>query len=92
MVWFIRIFLEDLPRKTGYNKALCVKAFDIAKNPKYDEIWYQHELALMLCNFLNKKSAMHANKSAATHTGTELNSNSDSENQQLAEELPKLII
>ena len=31
-------------------------------------------------------------KSAATHTGTGINSNSDSENQQLAEELHKPII
>ena len=31
-------------------------------------------------------------QSAATHTGTGINSNSDSENQQLAEELHKPII
>ena len=42
------------------------KAFNIAKNPKYDE--YKRELASMIYNFFDKKSAssgvnMYANKS-----------------------------
>ena len=36
---------KDLPRKTASNKLLCDKAFNNAKNPKYDG--YQCELALM---------------------------------------------
>ena len=54
------------------------KLFNIAKNPKYDG--YEHRFASMVYNLLGKKSA--------TYTGTEIYS----ENQQLAEELHKLII
>ena len=28
---------KDLTRRTGSDKILCDKAFNIAKNPKYDE-------------------------------------------------------
>ena len=28
---------KDLPKRTGSDKVFCDKAFDIAKNPKYDE-------------------------------------------------------
>ena len=27
---------KDLPRRTAYNTVFCNKAFNIAKNPKYD--------------------------------------------------------
>ena len=40
---------EDLDRKTTANKA-----FNIAKNPKYDG--YQHGLASMVYNFFDKKN------------------------------------
>ena len=43
---------KDLPRTTGCDKVLHGKAFDIAKNPKYDG--YQGGLASMVYNFFNK--------------------------------------
>ena len=63
------------------------KAFNFAKNPKYDG--YQRRLASMVYNFFDKMSkgsgtATHANKSAA-NIGLE-------SNKQLAEELHKPII
>ena len=30
-------YIKDLPRRTASNKALRDKAFNFAKNPKYDE-------------------------------------------------------
>ena len=85
---------KDLPRRAASDKVLRDKAFDIAKNPKYDG--YQRGLASMVYNFFDKKSAMHANKSAAakyvnksaTHTEKGINL----ENWQSAEELRKPII
>ena len=38
--------LEDLPRRPASNKVLSHKAFDIAKNPKYDGC--QRGIALMV--------------------------------------------
>ena len=43
---------KDLNRRTAADKVLCDKAFDIAKNPKYDE--YQRGLASMVYNFFDK--------------------------------------
>ena len=65
-------------RWTASDKVLHDKLFNIVKNPKYDG--YKHRFASMVYNLLGKKSA--------TYTGTEIYS----ENQQLAEELHKLII
>ena len=62
---------KELPRRTTSDKVLRDKAFNIATNPKYHG--YQRGLASMVYNFFDKKSA--------THTGTGINSNSDSENQ-----------
>ena len=62
---------------------LRYKAFNIAKNPKYDG--YQRGLATIVYIFFNKKSA------AGTHKGTRINSDAVFENQQLAEELDKSI-
>ena len=45
---------KDLARRTASDKVLRDKAFNIAKNPKYDE--YQRGLASMVYKFLNKKS------------------------------------
>ena len=58
---------KDLARRTASDKVLRDKAFNIAKNPKYDG--YQRGLASMVYQFFDKKSAgsgvnMHANKSA----------------------------
>ena len=46
---------EDLARRTASDKALRDKAFNIAKNPKYDG--YQRQLAFLVYNFFDKKSA-----------------------------------
>ena len=45
---------KDLKRRTFSDKVLRDKAFNIAKNPKYDE--YQRELASMVYKFFEKKS------------------------------------
>ena len=69
---------KDLARRTASDIALKDKAFNIAKNPKYDG--YQRGLASMIYNFFNKKSK-----------GGSVN-NEIKQNEQLAEELPKPII
>ena len=73
---------KDLARRTASDKVLRDKAFNIAKNPKYDG--YQRRLASMIYKCFDKKSAgsgvnMHAN-------------NKIKQNHQLAEELHKQII
>ena len=45
---------KDLTRRTASDKILRDKAFNIAKNPKYDG--YQHGLASMVCRFFDKKN------------------------------------
>ena len=52
---------EDLSRRTAYDKILCDKAFDVAKNSKYG--WYQRVLASVVYNFIDKKSALLTDKS-----------------------------
>ena len=69
---------KDLPRRTTSDKVLRDKAFNIAKNPKYDK--YQRGLASMVYKFFDKKTSGGAVKSKFML------------NQQLAEELQKLII
>ena len=44
---------KDLARRTASDKVLRDKAFNIAKNPKYDG--YQRGLASMVYNFFYKK-------------------------------------
>ena len=46
---------KDLARRTASEKNLKDKAFNIAKNPKYDR--YQRALASMVYKFFNKRSA-----------------------------------
>ena len=46
---------KDLASRTTSYKVLRDKAFNIAKNPKYDE--YQRGLASMVYTFFDKKSA-----------------------------------
>ena len=58
---------KDLARRTASDKVLRDKAFNVAKNPKYDG--YQRALAFMVNKFFDKKSAgsgayAHTNKSA----------------------------
>ena len=69
---------KDLARKTASDKVLRVKAFNIAKNPKYDG--YQRGLASMVYKFFDKKS-----------TGSGVNIPLEF-NEQLAKELRKPII
>ena len=73
---------KDLARRTVPDKSLRDKAFNIAKNPKYDR--YQKGLASVVYKCFDKKSAgsgvnMHASKPAFN-------------NEKLAEKLHKPII
>ena len=63
------------------------KAFNIAKNPKYDG--YQRELASMVYNFVDKRSASLTDISVS---GGSIANNEIKQNLQLAEELLKPII
>ena len=76
---------KDLKKRTAANKVLKDKAFNIAKDPKYDG--YQRGLASMDYRFFEKKTkgtgATLANKSAIK---------SIPQNEQSAEELQKTII
>ena len=73
---------KDLTERTVANKILKNKAFDIAKDLKYDG--YQRGLASMVYKCFDKKSS----GSVAKHVKTKLTP----QNQQLAEELHKPII
>ena len=69
--------LRDLAKRTDSDKVLSNKAFNIAKNLKYDG--YQRSLASIVCKFFDKKtSGINAN-------------NKIKQNQQLANELHKPI-
>ena len=83
---------KDLKRRTASDKILRDKAFNIAKNPKYDG--YQRGLASMVYKFFDKKS-----KESGVNTNTNANdkikqnqSLLDLAAHQLAEELHKPII
>ena len=67
-----------LARRTASDKVLSNKAFNIAKNPKYDG--YQRGLASMVYKFFDKKSA-----GSGVNIPLEFN-------EQLAKELHKTII
>ena len=69
---------KDLKRRTASDKVLRDKAFNIAKNPKYDG--YQRELASMVYKFFDKKSAV-----GGVNIALEFN-------KELAKELHKPII
>ena len=68
---------KDLTKRTVADKILKNKAFDIAKDPKYDG--YQRGLASMVYKFLDKKSS---------GSGVKL----IPQNEKLANELHKPII
>ena len=51
MTWLMDF--KNLTRRTAANKTLCDKAFNIAKNSKYDG--YQRGLASMFYKFFDKK-------------------------------------
>ena len=69
---------KDLERRTASDKVLRDKAFNIAKNPKYDG--YQRGLASMVYKFFDKKW-----KGSGVNVPSEFN-------VQLAEELHKPVI
>ena len=77
---------KNLTGRTTSDKLLCDKAFNIAKNAKYDG--YQRSLASIFYKFLDKKSPSLADKSAP---GSDIK-NKNISNQELAEELYKPII
>ena len=80
---------KDLTKRTVADKILKNRAFNIAKDPKYDG--YQRGLASMVYKFFDSKVASPDKKSSesgAKHVNTKLTP----QNQQLAEELHKLII
>ena len=78
---------KDLAKRTASDKVLRDKAFNIAKNPKYDG--YQRGLASMVYKFFDKKSASLSDKSVS---GSGVANNEIKQNLQLAEELHKPII
>ena len=53
MTWLMEILNKDLTRRTASDKVLRDKAFNIAKNPKYDG--YQRGRASLVYNFLIKR-------------------------------------
>ena len=73
---------KDLTKRTIADKILRNRAFNIAKDPKYDG--YQRGLASMVYKCFDKKSS----GSGAKHVITKISP----QNQQLAEELHKPII
>ena len=79
--------LKDLKRRTFSDKVLTDKAFNIAKNPKYDG--YQRGLASMVYNFFDKKSSGSGRPSSSASFVV---NNATKPNLQLAEELHKPII
>ena len=78
--------IKDIARRTASDKVLRDKAFNIAKNPKYDR--YQRGVASMVYKFFDKKSASLPHKSVS---GGGVNIEVK-HNEQLAEELHKPIV
>ena len=81
---------KDLTKRAIADKILKNKAFNIAKDPKYGG--YQRGLASMVYKFFDKKSSSLMDKSTKGTGAATLTNKSLSQNQQLAEELPKPII
>ena len=75
---------KDLKRRTASDKILRDKAFNIAKNPKYDG--YQRGLTSIVYKFFDKKSASLTDKSVSE------DNIANEPNFQLANELHKPII
>ena len=78
---------KDLTKRTIADKTLKNKAFNIAKDPKYDGC--QRRLVSMVYKFFDKKSTSVMDKSTKGSSG---NTKLAPQNQQLAEELHKPII
>ena len=71
---------KDIARRTASDKVLRDKAFDVAKNPKYDG--HQRGLASMVYKFFDKKSALLSDKSISW---SGVANNEIKQNLQLAE-------
>ena len=80
---------KDLTKRTVADKILKNKAFDIAKNPKYDG--YQRGLAYMVYKFFDSKVASPDKKSVGSGA-KRVNTKITPQNEQLVEELHKTII
>ena len=80
---------KDLTRRTVADKILKNKAFDIAKDPKYDG--YQRGLASMVYKFFDSKVAS-PDKNTVGSGGKHVNTKITPQNEQLADELHKPII
>ena len=95
---------KELARRTGSDRILRDKAFNIAKSHKYDG--YQRGLASMVYKFFDKKSASLTDKSVSgsrivnnnnnnktnNNNNNNNNNNEFKQNLQLSEELHKSII
>ena len=82
---------KNITKRTIADKIFRDKAFNIAKDPKYDG--YQRGLASMVYKFFDKKSASLADKSTEGSGAKHVNNTKLApQNQQLAEELHKPII
>ena len=76
---------KDIARRKVSDKFLRDKAFNIAKNPKYDE----YQFASMFYKVFDKKSASLSDKSMS---GSDVANKENKQNLQLAKELHKQII
>ena len=88
----LKYFVTDC-RKTASDKLLLDKAFNIAKNPKYDR--YQLRLASMVYKFFNKKSSGANTSVTCVQPETLAGGAARSEimsNRTLAEELHKSVV
>ena len=82
---------KDLKRRTSSDKILRDKAFNIAKNPKYDG--YQRGLASMVYKLFDKKSTGSGIVNNNNNNNNNNNINNEiKQNIQSAEELHKLTI
>ena len=77
---------KDLTKRTAADKVLKTKAFNIAKNPKYDG--YQRGLASTVYKCFHKKTK----DSGVTRLANKFTIRSTPQNEQLADELHKPII
>ena len=80
---------KDLARRTASDKVLRDKAFNIAKNLKYDG--YQRGLGSMVYKFFDKKSTG-SGRPLSSASLIANNNNNNKQNMQLAKELHKPII
>ena len=80
---------KDLGERTASDKVLLDKAFNIAKNPKYDR--YQRGFAPMVYKFFSKKSAVSGIKNEVNNLTMKNKMNSYLKNctNQLLENLTK---